>query len=318
MRLVTLKNAGRPTPGVIDGDRILSLAACAAAMPEARCIPDSVRGILAAGSTGLDLVLAVFERACGATGSLAARLEAGGAFEPLAGAQLLAPVPDPRLVVSCGMNYRAHLHEMGGGLPTQPTAFLKSPNSVIGPDAPIVLPKAHPDMVDWEAEFSAVIGRRCHNVSAAEALDYVAGYTMINDVSARNWVPRLGELKGMEAAAAWDMNLLGKQFPTFCPMGPAIVTKDEMASPDNVRFELKLNGEVMQSACTDDLAFDLATLISYYSKWYVFEPGDVITTGSPAGVGMGRKPFVFLKPGDIVTLGAEGIGYMNSPVIAEE
>jgi 2-keto-4-pentenoate hydratase/2-oxohepta-3-ene-1,7-dioic acid hydratase in catechol pathway len=318
MRLVTLKNSGRPTAGVVAGDNVLSLAACASVIPQARCVPMSVRGILEAGDVALDLVRSVLDRVMAAGGSLEERLRACEALVPERTAGLLAPVPDPRLVLSCGMNYRAHLHEMGAAMPAQPTAFLKSPNAVIGPGAAIVLPKEHPDMVDWEAEFSAVIGRRCHNVPVAEALDYVAGYTMVNDVSARNWVRRMDEMKGLEAAAAWDMNLLGKQYPTFCPMGPAIVTKDEIPDPDNVRFELKVNGQVMQSACTDDLAFNVAALIAHYSKWHVFQPGDVITTGSPAGVGMGRKPFVFLKAGDVVTLGADGVGAMHNPVVNEE
>jgi 2-keto-4-pentenoate hydratase/2-oxohepta-3-ene-1,7-dioic acid hydratase in catechol pathway len=169
-------------------------------------------------------------------------------------------------------------------------------------------------MVDWEAEFCGVIGRICHNVSAQEALDYVAGYTMINDVSARNWVKPMAQLSGLEATQAWDQNLLGKQFPTFCPMGPAVATKDEITNSNKVSFELKLNGKVMQSANTDDLAFDLAALISFYSQFHVFRPGDVISTGSPAGVGMGRKPFVFLKPGDIVEIRADGIGTMKNLV----
>jgi 2-keto-4-pentenoate hydratase/2-oxohepta-3-ene-1,7-dioic acid hydratase in catechol pathway len=318
MRLVTLKNSGRPTAGVVAGDDVLSLAACASVIPESRCIPVSVRGILEAGEAGLGLVRSVLDKVRSAGSSLQEQLQACEALIPERTAGLLAPVPDPRLVLSCGMNYKEHLHEMGGKLPAQPTAFLKSPNAVIGPGAAIVLPKEHPDMVDWEAEFSAVIGRRCHSVTVAEALDYVAGYTMVNDVSARNWVRRMDEMKGLEAAAAWDMNLLGKQYPTFCPMGPAIVTKDEIPDPDNVRFELQVNGQVMQSACTDDLAFNVAALIAYYSKWHVFQPGDVITTGSPAGVGMGRKPFVFLKAGDVVTLSAGGVGVMHNPVVNEE
>jgi 2-keto-4-pentenoate hydratase/2-oxohepta-3-ene-1,7-dioic acid hydratase in catechol pathway len=318
MRLVTLRNSGRPTAGVVAGDNVLSLAACAELLPAARSVPGSVRGILEAGDAGLDLVRSVLDRVMTGGGSLHERLQGCGALIPGATASLLAPIPDPRLVLSCGMNYKQHLHEMGGKLPAQPTAFLKSPNAVIGPGAAIVLPKHHSDMVDWEAEFSAVIGRRCHDVPVDEALDYVAGYTMVNDVSARNWVRRMDEMKGLEAAAAWDMNLLGKQFPTFCPMGPTVVTKDEIPDPDAVHFELKLNGQVMQSACTDDLAFNVATLIAYYSKWHVFQPGDVITTGSPAGVGMGRKPWVFLKAGDVVTLSADGVGTMDNPVVNEE
>jgi len=316
MRLVTLRNSGNPAPGVVVNDAILSIAACGEIFPEARCVPASVRGILEGGDAALGIVRRILERATATGGSERHQLEEYGAFVPSASAELLAPIPDPHMVLSCGMNYRAHLAEMGGPMPARPAAFLKSVNAIIGPDAPIRLPKSAPDMVDWEAEFCGVIGRTCHNVSAKEALDYVAGYTMINDVSARNWVKPMGQLVGLEATQAWDQNLLGKQFPTFCPMGPAIATKDEISDPNKVSFELKLNGKVMQSANTDDLAFDLAALVSFYSQFYIFRPGDVITTGSPAGVGMGRKPWVFLKAGDVVEIRADGSGSMKNPVEA--
>ncbi len=317
MRLVTLNNSGSQSAGAVVGDNVLNLSACATVMGETRGIPTTMRGILEGGQQMLDRVRSLADLAREANSDLLDRLRAAGCLTRSASANLMAPIPDPHLVLSCGMNYRQHLREMGGGtLPDRPTAFLKSVNAIIGPDAPIVLPARHPEMVDWEAEFSGVIGKRCHNVSPDDALDYVAGYTMINDVSARNWVPPIGELQGLAAIQAWDLNLLGKQFPTFCPMGPTIATRDEIPDPDKVRIELKVNGSVMQSACTDDLAFNLAALIAYYSKWHVFQPGDVITTGSPAGVGMGRKPWVFLKAGDVVTLSAEGIGSMTNPVVA--
>jgi 2-keto-4-pentenoate hydratase/2-oxohepta-3-ene-1,7-dioic acid hydratase in catechol pathway len=241
-------------------------------------------------------------------------LQAVRAVKPVAKIRLLAPLHDARLILSCGLNYRSQLHEMGGAVPDKPLSFSKSVHAIIGPDATIVLPERHPNMVDWEAEFSAVIGRPCHNVTKEEALDYVAGYTMINDVSARDWVGRFGAMQGMAAIEGWEQNLLGKHFPTFCPMGPTMVTKDELANPDAVRFTLKVNGALMQSACTDDLVFSVAALIAYYSQFHAFQPGDVITTGSPAGVGFGRKPQVFLKNGDVVTLEADGIGTMSNPV----
>jgi len=316
MRLVTLRNSGNPAPGVIAGDSILSIPACAEIYPEARCVSGSIREILEGGDSALDIVRRIVNRVSAASRPERDRLENCGALVPAATTELLAPIPDPHLVLSCGMNYRAHLAEMGAPMPDRPTAFLKSINAIIGPGAPIILPKNAPDMVDWEAEFCGVVGKTCHNVSAQEALNYVAGYTMINDVSARNWVKPMAQLSGMEATQAWDQNLLGKQFPTFCPMGPAVATKDEITNPNKVSFELKLNGKVMQSANTDDLAFDLAALIAFYSQFHVFRPGDVISTGSPAGVGMGRKPFVFLKPGDLVEIRADGIGTMKNPVEA--
>ena len=315
MRLITLRGSPEPSAAVILGDQALILSACAALLPDARCIPHSVRGILEGGDTALELVRRVRDQAADANASLHEQLRERGALVALAGSRLLAPVPDTRFVLSCGMNYRKHLHEMGGNVPDKPLAFSKSVHSIIGPDAPIVLPTLHPDMVDWEIEFSAVIGRPCHNVAREEALDYVAGYTLINDVSARNWVGRFGAMQGMAAIEGWEQNLLGKHFPTFCPMGPALVTKDELPNPEAVNIELKVNGQVMQSACTDDLVFSVATLISHYSHYHAFQPGDVITTGSPAGVGFGRNPSIFLRHGDVVTLSADGVGVMTNPVV---
>jgi 2-keto-4-pentenoate hydratase/2-oxohepta-3-ene-1,7-dioic acid hydratase in catechol pathway len=315
MHLVTLQASPRSSAGVVLGDEVIDLAACAAMLPDARCIPSSVRGILEGGDTALELVRRVQGQVGSANTPFRERLQEQGGLKPLAGARLLAPVPDTRFVLSCGMNYRKHLHEMGGSVPEKPLSFSKNVHSIIGPDAPIVLPKLHPHMVDWEIEFSAVIGRPCHNVSRAEALEYVAGYTLINDVSARDWVGRFGAMQGMAAIEGWEQNLLGKHFPTFCPMGPTLVTKDGLPNADAVNLELRLNGQVMQSACTDDLVFSVATLISHYSQFYAFQPGDVVTTGSPAGVGFGRNPSVFLKAGDVVTLIADGVGVMNNPVV---
>ncbi|OGB50526.1 MAG: hypothetical protein A2496_23075 [Burkholderiales bacterium RIFOXYC12_FULL_60_6] len=315
MHLVTLQGYPQSSAGVVMGDHIVNLAACSHLFPEARCIPRSVRGILEGGDTALDLVRRVHQQIGSTTESLREQLHAHGALVPRVSARLLAPLPDTRLVLSCGLNYHKHLHEMGGSVPERPMAFSKSVNAIVGPDAPIILPKHYPDMVDWEAEFCAVIGRPCHNVSREEALDYVVGYTMINDVSARNWVGRFGAMQGMPAIEGWEQNLLGKQFTTFCPMGPTLVTKDELPNPDAVLIELKVNEQLMQSACTDDLVFSVATLIAHYSQYHTFQPGDVITTGSPAGVGFGRNPPIFLKAGDVVTLKGDGVGVMNNPVV---
>lgn len=296
------------------GEDILDIPASAAMFPLAAAIPATVRGILDAGDAALSNLKQLVQQVATASEALRAKLLAAGALQPFAGAKLLAPIPNPAQIISCGMNYRQHLHEMGGPLPSTPHAFSKSVNTIIGPDADILLPKTHPTMVDWEAEFCGVIGKTCHQVSAEDALDYVAGYTMVNDVSARDWVKPMAQLPGMEAIKAMDLNILGKQFPTFCPMGPTLALKDEIADPANVKFQLTLNGVLKQSACTDDLLFSLADCIAYYSQWYVFQPGDVITTGCPAGVGMGEKPFLFLKAGDVITISAEGIGAMTNRV----
>jgi len=231
--------------------------------------------------------------------------------------KLLAPIQNPALVLSVGMNYHEHLKEMKTPVPEKPAAFTKSVASIIGTDDAIRIPPANPDMLDWEGEFSVVIGRPCHRVRAAQALDYVAGYTMVNDVSARDWVAPIFKATGiMGPIHAWEHNLLGKMFPTFCPMGPCIATKDEIPDPANVRITTRLNGQTMQDANTDDLVFSVVQLIEYYSQFYFFQPGDVITTGSPSGVGYGHNPKVFMKPGDVVEVEVKEIGVLRNTVMA--
>ena len=315
MRLVTLRRPGGGGAGIVLGTEILDLAGCADVFPAARAIPHTVRGVLEGGDEVLELVRRIADRA--GSGRDVDRLRESGALIAAAGAKLAAPIPDPGVILSGGMNYHGHLREMNSPVPARPYAFAKSVGAIIGPDAPIVLPRSAPDMVDWEGEFSAVIGRPCHNVAASEALDYVAGYTLINDVSARDWVAPVGAATGtMGPILAWDQNLLGKQFPTFCPMGPAVVTRDEIADPNSVDLTTTLNGQVMQSANTSDLVFNIPKLIAYYSQFYMFRPGDVITTGSPAGVGYGRSPKIFMKPGDRIEVRASGIGVLSNPVAA--
>jgi acylpyruvate hydrolase len=291
MKLVTVEIEGHARPGVIAGDDIVDLGAVAA----------DIRGLLASG--GLDKA-----RSISSSPGKERRV-------PLKGAKLHAPVPNPGMVLSVGMNYHEHLKEMKTPVPQKPAAFTKSVASIIGPGHAIILPAAHPDMVDWEGEFSVVIGKPCHNVKAARALDYVAGYTIVNDVSARDWVAPIFASTGiMGPIHAWEHNLLGKMYPTFCPMGPVLATRDEVADPDNVSIRTRLNGKIMQDASTDDLVFRVADLIEYYSQFYVFKPGDVITTGSPSGVGFGRSPKVFMKDGDVIEVEVEGIGTLSNPV----
>ncbi|HTP83937.1 MAG TPA: fumarylacetoacetate hydrolase family protein [Alphaproteobacteria bacterium] len=312
MHLVTMKSAGGGVPGALVGDEILDLVAGAAVLPSARELAGSMRGILEQGPGALDLIRRLADEAAGGA---AERLREIGALRPRTTATLLAPIPDPAMILSCGANYREHLREMKTEVPDQPLSFTKSVAAIIGDGAPIVLPKSNPDMVDWEGEFSAVIGRPCHCVSAAEALDYVAGYTLVNDVSARDWVAPVFASKGiMGAIFAWELNLLGKQFPTFCPMGPVLATRDEIPDPDDVDLKTTLNGEVVQAANTNDLVFNVAALIAHYSRFYRFQPGDVITTGSPAGVGYGRKPQKFMRAGDQIAVHAAGIGTLTNPV----
>jgi acylpyruvate hydrolase len=293
MKLVTMEVAGHPRAGLVDGEDIIDIHACDAS------IPSDVRGILEARA---------LERVRELIGSMKHRV-------PRQGAKLLAPIPNPGMVLSVGMNYHEHLREMKTPVPEKPAAFTKSVASIIGTEQPIKVPPSNPDMLDWEGEFSVVIGTPCHRVKAGQALDYVAGYTLVNDVSARDWVAPIFSAQGvMGPIHAWEHNVLGKMFPTFCPMGPAMVTKDELPDPGNVHIETRLNGRVMQSANTDDLVFSVAKLIEYYSQFYLFQPGDVITTGSPSGVGYGRNPKVFMKPGDVIEIAAKEIGILRNPV----
>jgi 2-keto-4-pentenoate hydratase/2-oxohepta-3-ene-1,7-dioic acid hydratase in catechol pathway len=293
MKLVTVEIDAHPQPGVIAGDDIIDL----------RGVAPDLRSILASGS--LDKVRSI--------------LKAPGKEQriPAKGAKLLAPVPNPAMVLSVGMNYHEHLKEMNTPVPEKPAAFTKSVASIIGHGHAIILPASHPSMVDWEGEFTVVIGKPCHAVKAAQALDYVAGYTIVNDVSARDWVAPIFSSSGiMGPIHAWEHNLLGKMFPTFCPMGPVLATRDEIPDPNNVKVRTRLNGKVMQDANTDDLVFGVAKLIEYYSQFYIFKPGDLITTGSPSGVGFGRNPKVFMKAGDVIEVEVEGVGVLSNPVRA--
>jgi 2-keto-4-pentenoate hydratase/2-oxohepta-3-ene-1,7-dioic acid hydratase in catechol pathway len=285
MKLVTFQTKGGPRAGRLEGDSIVEIGS-------------SLKEIFAADP------LDTLRRKKGLTYALGK-------------VKLLAPIPDPGLVLSVGMNYREHLREMKTPVPEKPAAFTKSVASIVGSGEAIRLPAWTPNMVDWEGEFSVVIGRACHRVKASHALDYVAGYTLVNDVSARDWVAPIFQAQGvMGPIHAWEHNLLGKMFPTFCPMGPCMVTKDEIPDPGKVRIETRLNGAVMQSAGTDDLVFGVPQLIEYYSQFYLFRPGDVITTGSPSGVGYGRDPKVFMKPGDVVEVEVREIGVLRNPVEA--
>jgi acylpyruvate hydrolase len=295
LKLVTLDIGGTPHPGILLGDQVLDLAAAQAAR--------SVKEILQKGT--LDAIRRLADKPPAA------------ALVAASSARFLAPVPDPSMVLSTGTAYRAHLKEMNVKAPGAPGGFIKCNAAITGTGSPILLPPQAPSMVDYEGEFSCVIGRTCHNVTVDQAMDYVAGYTIINDVSARDWVPGFLNAKGspMEVYRDASLNIMGKQFPTFCPIGPCIVTADEIPDPHDLQLTTRLNGEVMQSAHTGDLIFKLAETISYFSRWYRFLPGDVITTGSPDGVGYARKPQVFMKHGDVVEVEVGRIGILRNPVM---
>jgi len=228
--------------------------------------------------------------------------EASGELVPRSEARLLAPV-DPPQILAIGLNYRKHAEESGMPVPDAPVLFVKTKNAITGPDEAIVLPAMAPDEVDYEAELVIVIGRQCKNVPREEALDFVLGYTCGNDVSARDCQLRLDK--------QWAR---GKCFDTFAPIGPWIATD---LNADNLGIRLVLNGEVMQQSNTSDMVFSCAELVSYLSRCMTLYPGSIIMTGTPEGVGFSRKPQVFLKEGDTVTVEIEGIGSLTNPVKKE-
>jgi acylpyruvate hydrolase len=226
------------------------------------------------------------------------------AIYPLSAVTLKAPILRPGKIMCIGLNYRDHAAESGQAVPEYPTLFAKYANAVIGPGEPIIHPKIS-EKVDYEAEMGVVIGRRAKAVPVADALHYVAGYLPFNDVSARDFQTRTSQ---------WT---IGKTFDTFAPMGPALVTADEVPDPHNLDIRLSIGGEVLQSSNTRNLVFTVADLVSYLSAVMTLEPGDVIATGTPGGVGAARKPPRWLRPGDVVRIEIERLGVLENPVVAE-
>ena len=221
--------------------------------------------------------------------------------------QLLAPVA-PTAVVCIGLNYRRHAEERNNPIPEWPVVFMKMPSAVQHPGEPVVLPRTlRSDKVDYECELAVVIGRAARNVKAADALDYVLGYTCGNDISARDWQSEWG-------GGQWCR---GKTFDTFVPLGPALVTADQIPNPNSLPIKTMLNGQTMQDWNTEDMIFDVPTLIEFLSGSTTLVPGTVIMTGTPHGVGSARTPPVFLQPGDTVTVSIEGIGDLTNPVEEE-
>jgi 2-keto-4-pentenoate hydratase/2-oxohepta-3-ene-1,7-dioic acid hydratase in catechol pathway len=218
---------------------------------------------------------------------------------------LLAPIPRPGKILCSGVNYRSHVDENPNArLPDEPFFFAKLPSAVIGPGEPIVHPRIT-QQLDYEVELAIVIGSTMRRTVPEQVMQHIAGYTLLHDVSARDVQFKDNQIT------------LGKNFDSFCPLGPCIVTADEVANPGNVRLRTYLNGRVMQDGTTRDWLFPLPRLLSFLSHVMTLEPGDVIGTGTPAGVGLFHKPPVFLQPGDKVAIEGEGIGRLENPVVAE-
>ena len=237
---------------------------------------------------------------------IAAELATAPSGPTLAAGQvrLHAPLANPPRVFAIGLNYRDHAVESGMAIPTTPVVFFKLPTAIIGPGEAIVLPKNSSEP-DYEAEFAFVIGKGGYRIPASAWREHVYGYTMVNDVSARDV---------QFATSQWS---LSKSFPTFCPLGPAIVTTDEIVDPHKLEIGLSIDGEVLQKSNTCELIFKIPELIEYLSSITPLLPGDIVSTGTPYGVGLGRTPKRWLKPGETVTVTVEGLGELTNPVVAE-
>ncbi|MFN8449617.1 MAG: fumarylacetoacetate hydrolase family protein [Anaerolineae bacterium] len=220
---------------------------------------------------------------------------------PLASTTLNAPLI-PGKIIAIGQNYAEHAAELGNKLPERPVIFAKFPSTVIGSGVPITWRSSITTQVDWEAELAVVIGKRAKDVPEADALSYVYGYCVANDVSARDLQLRTD--------SQWTR---GKSLDTFCPLGPYIVTRDEIADPQNLNIKTTVNDKTMQDSNTRHMIFSVAHLIAYCSQMFTLEPGDIIITGTPSGVGDGRKPPRYLADGDVVTVSVEGVGEVSNP-----
>ena len=286
MRLISVRTGAGPALGVVSGERWLPASALVDGGPA------TMDALLAGGRGAVDALGAA------AASSAADRIASDGL--PLAEAELLAPVPRPGKVVAIGRNYREHIEEEQADPPPAPLVFAKFPSAVIGDGAEIRWDPALTTQVDWEAELAVVIGTTARRVSVADALDHVLGYTCLNDVSAREI--QFGD-------GQW---VRGKSLDTFCPMGPALVTADEIGDPQRLAISCTVDGEVVQSSNTAMMFFGVAEIISHCSQAFSLEPGDVIASGTPGGVGVFRDPPRFLADGSVVTVEIEGIGRLTN------
>lgn len=286
MRLLTYQSPNGPrVAGLRDGS-------CVDLNRTDARVPACIKALLAQGPEGLDRA--------------AAALAAGDPL-PREELRLLPPVPSPQKIICVGLNYADHAKESGSPPPDEPVLFNKFPTAICADAQPIVLPRLS-SQVDYEAELVVVIGTGGRHIPKSRAGEHVAAYGCGNDVSARDW--QLHKPGGQ-----W---LMGKSFDTFAPVGPALVTPDEIPDPGNLKIRLRLNGQIMQDSSTAELIFSIEELVSYISGVCTLSPGDLIFTGTPPGVGFARKPPVFLKPGDTLEVEIDELGVLRNPVVAEE
>ncbi|HXV43872.1 MAG TPA: fumarylacetoacetate hydrolase family protein [Anaerolineae bacterium] len=287
MKLVTFTLGDNPRLGLVRENEVIDLTRASQGH-----LPTDMLTFLQQGQAALEMAQDIEQ-------SAAADL-------PLAEVKLLAPITNPSKVVAIGLNYMDHCREQKVEPPKAPIIFAKFPSSIIGPGEAIRWNPALTKQVDYEAELAVVMGRTARNVAEAEALDYVAGYTICHDVSARDL--QLGD-------GQW---IRGKSLDTFCPLGPYLVTRDEIPNPHNLAIRCTVNDAVLQNSNTAEMIFRIPYLIAYISRAFTLLPGDVITTGTPDGVGIFRSPKIFLKGGDVVTVEIEGLGQLINPCLEEQ
>lgn len=302
MRLVTFLANGQKRWGAVRGETVVDLNLARAIMlaargEEAKYIANDALDFLRQGEDARDAANETLEH-------LGSRALDGIVFRADA-VKFLAPLPNPSKIVAVGLNYWDHIREHGGDPPAYPILFPKFPSALIGPGDVITWDAALTQQVDFEAELAVVIGKRAQRVAADEALEYVFGYCNLNDVSARDLQ---FDVKGGRQFTR------GKSLDTFCPMGPYIVSKDEIPDPQNLTIQSILNGAVMQSANTKEMIASVAKIIEFITQGITLLPGDVIATGTPAGVGHFRTPPVYLKPGDVIEIKVQGLGTLTNRV----
>ncbi len=298
MRIATYARGRKPCVAFLLNDYLVDLKEFAHHSGIRKSFFSSVISLLSAGQDGLETIQTLVDRA--QKEDLSRLREA----RPIASAYLLAPVTRPSKIIALGLNYRDHATEQGIEPPKTPLIFAKFPNSLTGPFDPVVLPPGNPQ-VDYEGELGVVIGRRGKRISESQALNHVAGYLVFNDISAREW---------QFSDKQWTR---GKSCDSFAPSGPWLTTRDEIPDPHNLIIETQVNDEVRQSSNTNQMIFRIPELIAFISAGITLEPGDLIVTGTPPGVGMFRTPPTFLQPGDVVETQIEGLGRLRNPVRLE-
>ena len=302
MRLVTFTTQKGPRLGAVLDDQVIDLVEAATILLKTSSVPfpTTMLELLQGGEPAQDSAMTVLRLA--REGTALALLARSGYIFPLDRISFLPPILRPGKIICLGHNYRHHIIEMGSPMPAYPVIFAKFANTLIGHQQPIVLPRVS-TQVDYEAELMLVIGKTGKDIAPEDAFSYIAGYTLFNDVSVRDYQKR---------TVQW---LQGKTFDGTGPVGPALVTADEISDPHALEITLRLNGETMQHSTTADFIFDIPTMISYLSQIMTLEPGDVIATGTPSGVGSARTPQVFLQPGDMVEVEITHLGVLQNLVV---